>query len=78
VELDGLLGRVAARLGGWSHGGPVFHNGQERPPPSAGRWDCAPTDPGRSSIPYHDARSQGPVDCSTVPVAKKSWATAMA
>jgi hypothetical protein len=28
--------------------------------------------------PYQDARSQGPVDCSTAPVAKKSWATAMA
>ena len=27
---------------------------------------------------YQEVRSQGPVDCSTAPVAKKSWATAMA
>jgi hypothetical protein len=35
--------------------------------------------PTRSFLgPYQEVRSQGPVDCSTVPVAKKSWATAMA
>ena len=65
-------------LGGWSHaGGPVFHtasNGLHLP--LAGETVHQPT---RSfDGPYQEVRSQGPVDCSTAPVAKKSWATAMA
>jgi hypothetical protein len=77
-ELDALLGRVAARFGRVE---PRRAHLPQRPgTASTLRWPVGLcTHRPRSFLgPYQEARSQGPVDCSTVPVAKKSWATAMA
>jgi hypothetical protein len=77
-ELDALLGRIAARFGRVE---PRRARLPQRPgTASAFRWPVGLcTHRPRSFLgPYQEVRSQGPVDCSTVPVAKKSWATAMA
>lgn len=77
-ELDALLGRVADGFGRVERRRPRL---PQRPgTASAFRWPVGLcTHRPRSFLgPYQDARSQGPVDCSTAPVAKKSWATAMA
>jgi hypothetical protein len=77
-EPDALLGRVAGRFG-------RVEPRRARLPqrPGTASTFCWPvglcTHRPRSFLgPYQEVRSQGPVDCSTVPVAKKSWATVMA